>query len=161
MRSSDDWEQIGTFGDVNPIEYGGGFVFTPRAGVEPEAEYIEPPTDPDAPGARWRVYRFGLKRCTFENGILSDNQFHPGHPAWFAEPETGRTLRPQDNTYLSCIADWVGATCAELIQLLCSLDPLERCAAYVDIGNYHGWEELDHYPLELSKAEIEERYRCK
>jgi hypothetical protein len=137
------WQLIANLGDVSPFDYGGYFVYRNTTGVYPEdAELLEGPCEGDR---EYTVYRFCLDRCTFVDGVLSDNPFHPECPAWFADNIAG-------------VASCVGKDPAELIAGLCSADPVERAHAYRDIGSYHGWENLDQYPLRLSRAEVEQRY---
>lgn len=167
------WKLIVNLGDVNPIDYGGFFVYVDETGeYEPEAELLEVPPDNEAeynriPGrpmpapTPYRVYRFRLDRCTFINGVLSDNRFHTDLPAWFAKPEEKRADRPQDTTYLSNVADCMGADLDELRAMFCSDDPIERAQAWRMVGEYHGFENLDSYPLELTRAEAVARYEVK
>lgn len=116
--------------------------------------------------ANYTVYRFVLEPCTYTNGILSDNPFHPDHPAWFAHPEDRRKERPQDRTYLNDLAGFAndlpwGQDVEELVRLFISNNPVERADAWRAVGEYHGWENLDSYPLRLTRKEVEERYKHK
>ena len=100
-----------------------------------------------------------IDRCTFLDGILSDNKFHPEHPAWFAKPESGRVNRPQDTTYLSNVADCIDETLEGLRNNLCSESAIDRAFAYQAIGNYHGFENLDTDPLIFhDRRKLEKRY---
>lgn len=149
------WKLIANLGDVNPVDYGGYFVYVDETGVyPPEAELLVSPDDDDS-GEGWTVYRFTLDRCTFVDGVLSDNLFHPEMSAWFAMPESNRASRPQDTTYLSNVDQDVESLIADF----CSDDPLNRAQAYRAIGDYHGFENLDSYPLHFaSRDEVEARY---
>lgn len=155
-----DWKCVANLGDRNPIDNGGYFVYVDQTGVyPPEAEWLEEPEDYlDNVFAMWTVYRFTLEPCTFVNGILSDNPFHPGHPAWFAKPESERTKRPQDTTYLKNICDCNSISMGDLVRLFCSEDPIERAIAWRAVGIYHGFDELDYYPLKLTEMEVRKRY---
>jgi len=75
---------LANLGDANPIEHGGFAVFVDETGVyAPECELLE---TPEETGRRdWSVRRIICERCTFINGVLSDNKFHPAKPAWFAD----------------------------------------------------------------------------
>ena len=159
MSNQPSWKLIANLGDASPVDYGGFFVYEDTTGVyPPEAELLISPDDDDAPEG-WIVYRFILDQCTFENGILSDNKFHPELSAWFAKPEPERKDRPQDTTYLKNVADSIGSTEAELIKQLCSDNAIERAEAYRAIGEYHGFENLDSYPLTFhSRNKVEARY---
>lgn len=139
------WKIVGQLGDVNPTEHGGLWVFIDETGAyAPEAELLQI----DDETRRGIVYRFILEDCTFANGILSDNRFHPSHPAWFADS-------------LEKIASYVGESTEALRGLLLSNDPLHRARAWEAIGSYHGFENLDSYPLEMSRTELKARYRLK
>lgn len=141
------WKLIANLGDVNPIEYGGYFIYVDKTGVYgPEAELL---ISPDSDNGKWGVYRFSLDKCTFINGILSDNKFHPELSAWFAKP----------TTYLSNVANCVGGDVSGLIQWFCSDNPCERAMAYRCVGDYHGFENFDSYPLTLNHKEVLKRYK--
>jgi hypothetical protein len=140
------WKLLDVLGDVNPIDHGGMLVYQDETGVyAPEAVVIcalikDYEDDPD----RWIVYRFPLDRCTYVDGILSDNEFHPEHPAWFANA-------------LGAVA--VRSGLRDLTTLLCSADPIERAQAYQAIGDCHGFINLDHEPVtDLDRSEMEARY---
>lgn len=123
-----DWEFIANLGDANPEEEGGVFLYKDRTGVySPQVEVLEPMR-----GGRWRIYRFDIERCTFENGILSENKFHKDKPAWFA----GRI-------------ESVAASCdhEKIIEHLCSEDIIDRARAYQSLWEYFGKHEFDHAPI--------------
>lgn len=92
------------------------------------------------------VYRFGLDKCTLVDGVLSDNPYHPNKPAWFAKN-------------IDSIASFGGISPEELRKLFCSDNPVERGLAYELLGHYSGFFELDHYPLNVTRAEAKRRYR--
>ena len=157
--SQPQWKLVAQLGDVHPIDYGGCFVYVDETGVyDPEMEILDSPED-DA--CKWTIYRFDLPRCTWIDGILSDNKFHPDHAAWFAKPESERASRPQDSTYLADVAQCCGQPEEDLQAMLCSEDPKERALAYLQIGQYHGFENFDSYPLTMNRAEVEARYAQK
>lgn len=134
---------VSGFGDLDPIGYGGGFIFDYGEGRF-QAELMECHYEDDP--NRVYVYRYDLDQCSYENGVLSDNPFHPDHAAWWAKS-------------IDAMAENVGMEPAELIRLFCSPDPMERSEAYWTIAQYHGPDELDPYPLELTAAEARRRYR--
>jgi hypothetical protein len=142
-----EWKFVSNLGDVNFIEYGGYFVYTDLTGVyDAEAEYLMVPGEepkPDDPCNK--IYRFKLDRCTYINGVLSDNRFHKEHPAWFAKD-------------ISSIARCSSLSVKALIHMLTSDNILERASAYQMIGEYHGLENMDNYPLYLSVNELRKRY---
>jgi len=144
--SQPKWRLRANIGDVNPIDHGGKFVYVDSTGVyDPEMEILEPIDDGGS--EHWEIHRFSLERCTFENGVLSDNQFHPDHAAWFADD-----------------IDRVKSCCDHetIIEDLCSGDPVARAFAYNSITVYFGAHEFDQYPLKFtSRSEIRKRYRYK
>lgn len=141
--SQPTWKFVANLGDASPIEYGGYFIYVDETGVyAPEGEWLESPDDDNG---TWVVRRFSLERCTFIDGVLSDNRFHPEHAAWFARDIAG-------------VASFIGVETSELIEWLCSEDVLERADAWRAIGDYHGFANLDDYPLTLNKSEVEARY---
>lgn len=159
MTAQPRWNVVANIGDVNPVDHGGFFIFRDVTGVYvEEAEVLDVLSEDDA--SEWKIYRFHLDKCTYKDGILSDNKFHPDHPAWFAQPESEKAKRPQDTTYLSNISSYCDVPVEKLIEQFCSDDPVERAQAYRCVGEYHGWENLDDYPLEIkSRGEINKRYR--
>jgi hypothetical protein len=157
--SQPEYKIVGNLGDASPIEHGGFFVYVDTTGVyDPQAELVIPPADgmEDDEGATWTVYRFDLPRCTFDpqSGVLSDNKFHPQHPAWFAQAEAEKSACSK----LSRVADFAGIELEELRNWLCS-EPMQRAQAYQLIGEYHGWENFDSCPMTFNRAEILERYK--
>ena len=150
------WKCIANLGDVNPLDYGGLFVVVDETGVyPPEMERLEP--DSDDEDCMYTVHRVVLDRCTYINGILSDNPFHPECSAWFAAPESRRDKRPQDTCYLSNVAECMDCTVADLQANLISEEPVVRAHAYRMIADYHGWGNFDSYPLTLTYQKAEER----
>jgi hypothetical protein len=136
MTKQPQWKRIANLGDVNPVEYGGYFVYTDRTKVyPPEAELLRTPDDG---GEGWTIHRFILDRCTFVDGVLSDNAYHPELPTWFAKD-------------LAAVASFIGSTELDLINGLCSDDPIDRASAYRAIGEYHGFDNFDGYPRQYTK----------
>ncbi len=141
--SQPQWELVAQLGDATPIEYGGYWIFKDATGVYPaEGEFLLI----DEESGRGTVYRYSLDKCTFIGGVLSDNYYHPDAPAWFADS-------------LDKIADCNGIQPGALIALLCSDDIQERAIGWRNIGDYHGFDNLDSYPLDLSRKELKERYK--
>lgn len=134
MTNQPKWAKVGVVGDINPVDYGGGIVFEDKTGVyAPEVEYYE--RDNGAYLGKIRVYRFSADKCTFTNGVLSDNRFHPDHPVWFA----GKL--PDDTTP----------------EQFCSEDTMTRAMAWTEVGLYYGFENLDNYPIYLTYNEAIKR----
>lgn len=189
--SQPEWKFFANLGDADPITYGGVFVFTDETGIySPEVEILESVGGEDEDefnddgelvekgNEEWEVRRFIIEPCTYgrvvdgvfqpldhyeDDGILSDNKFHPGHAAWFAKPESERKERPQDTTYLKNVASYIGVDVWELIQDFISDDLRRKAMAWVSVGYYHGFDNLDSYPLHFDdRKEVEARYAdCK
>lgn len=149
MTKQPRWKRVANLGDVNPLDYGGLFVYVDQTGVyAPEMERIENVNDED-PKQGWIVHRVVLEPCTYdyETGILSDNPFHPQHAVWFAD-DLGR------------IADFTGVTVKELIEEFLSTDPIKRANAWRSALDYHGWDNGDSYPRTyLKKSDLPRRLR--
>jgi hypothetical protein len=146
-----DWTLLANIGDVNPLNHGGIFVFTDATGVyPPEVEIIEP--DDDDEPASWTVHRFILDQCTLVDGVLSDNPYHPDHPAWFADKLQSFADK------LQSVADSTHRGLSSLQAALCSDDVITRAFAYVDVARHFGLENFDESPLTLDRSEANERY---
>lgn len=157
--SQPQWKTVCTIGDVDPVDYSGGIVQVDETGVyDPECTWIEAGESENDPVT---VYRFILEPCTFVNGILSDNRFHPDKPAWFAKPESERARRPQDTTYLKSLADQFNESVETFARHFLSEDIRERAFAWLEVGQYHGMENLDSYPLTMSPDECREWLKSK
>lgn len=150
------WKLVAQLGDVNPIDHGGYFVYEDTTGVyPPEAELLRNHDD-DGEDGPWTVFRFSLDRCTFIDGVLSDNPYHPGLPAWFATPYWDDNGQHRDTAK---VARFIGAPESELIEDLCSEDIVRRALAYQAIGDYHGFIEFDQYPIsDFDRSQLEARY---
>lgn len=154
MSQQPKWKFVANLGDVDPFESGGYFIFVDETGLyPPEAELLEVDWVSNSKCHR-RVYRFILENCTYQNGILSDNQFHPNKPAWFAHPPS----KENSTCFLSYLTSFSGMSLKELVALFCSDDPCKRAIAWRIVGDYHGYENLDSYPIKLTAKEMRERY---
>jgi hypothetical protein len=143
MSCQPKWKCVAQLGDAHPLEYGGIWIFVDTTGVyEPECEVLECPDDENG---TYYVRRFTLEDCTYINGVLSDNKFHPDKPAWFADG-------------LEKLGSFIGADPTQLIAWFLSPDPCERQIAWMAIYYYYGAAELDSYPLVLAQADIRRRY---
>ncbi len=140
------WALVANLGDASPLDYGGYFIFKDETGVYPEEAELLELDDENDENSTYTVYRFPLERCTLSaDGVLSDNSCHPEHAAWFADS-------------LASVASYIGDDANELREWFCSADPVERACAYRAVGEYHGWKNLDEYPIKLTRAEAQERY---
>lgn len=141
--SQPKWKFFAKLGDKNPIDHGGQFIFTDETGVyQPEVEVLNKINENE-----WEAHRFILEPCTFENDVLSDNEFHKDHPAWFADS-------------LTDVAEFIGAEDArEIIDALIGDNLLHRAEAYLSIAAHHGIINFDEYPKRFTDRElVEKRY---
>ena len=153
MTEQPKWKLIANLGDVNPIDHGGYFIFEDETRIYThEAELLLEPSDDDPEGP-YEVYRFSLDRCKMKHGYLVSFEFDKTWPhalsqyeQWFAKD-------------LVEVASFIGSTEEGLQDQLCSVDPIDRACAYRAIGDYHGFANLDSYPLCLTRFEVEERYK--
>lgn len=136
------WKFVVNLGDANPLEHDGFFLYTDETGAyPPELEYLQRQCD-----GSWQIYRIVLERCTYQNGILSDNKYHPEFAAWFAE-------------YIPEIASSASVSEIELISNFCSNNPILLAQAYLDTTGYFGWYEFDQYPSQVKdEQELRQRY---
>ncbi len=141
--SQPKWKLVGTFGDCDPITHDGTFVYEDETGVyPPEAERLSRFYD----RMEWEAHRFILEPCTFINGVLSDNKFHPDHPVWFADS-------------IDQIADYIDRDKDELIQELCGDDACKRAVIWLAVGQYYGMANLDETPLRFTdESKVRARY---
>lgn len=138
-----DWQLLGNIGDVSP-EYGQCLVYVDKNGnYPPEAVYWH--ELPEEDNVRTEVYRFILEPCTYIDGNLSDNKFHPQHKVWF-------DIEP--------IAECHGVELESLVDAFISADPMLNAQAWQAVGEYHGFENLDSYPERMTLAEITAVYPC-
>jgi hypothetical protein len=102
----------------------------------PELTLVEGGPDCDCP---FYVYRIGLDRVYWFEGVLGDNPYHLT-PTWYADR-------------LGDAARCCGLTEGELRGQLLSDDPRERAAGYETLAAYFGAHEFDSYPLEFATEE--------
>lgn len=141
------WQIVANLGDETPLDHGGLFVLVDKTGVyTPEVENLDVIDDGGPP--RWIVNRIILEQCTFIDGVLSDNKFHPDSSVWFSDD-------------LDAVASYIGAESKQvLIDQLCSADPIERAHAYRAMADYHGYYNFSgDGDLYTSKFELMNHYR--
>lgn len=92
---------------------------------------------------KFLIYRFPMDKCSYDdiNDILSDNEFHPEIPAWFASAPD----RWNPNGKLYDVAHTSGLETWELIRLLTSDDVKALARGYDALVSYFGPDEFDHY----------------
>jgi hypothetical protein len=150
MAQQPVWEFVANLGDVNPLEYGGYFVYRDATGVYPEeGEYI---IAPEGDSEEWIVYRFTLDRCKQIDSFLVPFAWDPSWPHPLADYQEWYVGELAD------VANVTGEDPDELRAHLCSEDPCKRARAYESMGLYFGFHEFDEYPFHLTREEIEARH---
>lgn len=158
--SQPEWELVAYLGDVNPLDYGGLWVFRDKTGEHcPQVESIEPiGEDEDCEYEVHRMYLEKLKVYMDDEGnsYLIDAKYQEDWPhapsmyqPWFCMQEGS----------LESICKSVGAPLDEMRENLCSEDPAVLALAYRDIAGYYGWANFDQYPDTISRPEAEERIK--
>ena len=105
-----------------------------------------------------RVFRFTLERL---HRIVNDERvyyvttciakgFHAG-----TLPYPIHTYKEWYLKSLGSVASYVDSTPSDLLDALCSADPVTRSEVYRAIGEYHGFENLDGYPEEMTRKQWE------
>jgi hypothetical protein len=130
------YHAVANLGDANPLEHGGAFVMVDRRGIytpqlwvwEPEANIME---------GKGLLFHVELPKCEFieEGGGLSDNRYHPTHPAWYATRDK-----------LKSVASSWGCSVRELTGMLTSSDPVQRGRGFLAVARVVGLYEFDQYP---------------
>jgi len=129
---------LGTVGDVNPIEYGGGFII--QEGEAVRIEYFhglesDYEGEPD-PEEIFNVFYACVHRDVF---------------AW----HTWVSLDEQER-----LAEAAGVSIEEYRLQARSEDPVKRARIIEDIAGIWGWDELDPYPAQFTERELRERWDC-
>lgn len=107
--------------------------------------------------------RFLLYRFPLEQYKLLVDYFKPGRgilvPADYDKtwPHPAKSYVPWFADDLHEVARSVGAPGEELVEALCSADVQRRAGAYLDIGGYHGFDNFDEYPQDLSVEAWDDR----
>lgn len=120
------------FGDVNPLEYGGGVVFATKDG-------------------------YALERT----GGLEDEGETPSHMTVYGVSIPEDVFAWYDWANADSIAETIGSDAATLAKLGRSKLVKDRVRAIEDIAGYHGWYELDQYPITLTLRELKKRWKLK
>lgn len=118
------------------------------------AELMPPPLERE----EWTVYRFILDRLkqvqVNETVYLVPVKFDESWPNYVSKYDEWF------HKDLARVASYVGQTLQEMRDAFCSDDPRVRAFAYEALGDYHGYENLDSYPLTFtSREEVEARYK--
>ncbi len=164
---------LGTLGDVNPVDHGGGFVYSRKdretdeqANPTPELEYIEPPC-----GDRWDC---PVRECHGgEIDDCDDPDCEHENALCVACHGTGERLdlrwtvyrvlvEPYEWADWPAIASYTGLPPVDYVDAFklhdgAPVDPMMMAHAIEDAASFHGWHEFDSDPLKLTRAEVEAR----
>jgi hypothetical protein len=124
---------LGTVGDADPIEYGGGYIIEEDGKIRIEYFYG---LDIDKPN---HENKFNVYYVTIEPNILS-------YCNWITKED------------LEQIAHYIGYDITALKKLSDSKDPSERAVVLGAIASYFGWDNLDQYPMKLTEKELRIRW---
>lgn len=121
---------VAELGDVNPLEYGGTLVYKvlDREGIYYEAVRIDPLIN----------RTFEVRRWAIENDVLGDASWVDDH--------------------LKELAEFIGVTAGYVKRLAVHPNVAVRASLYEDIAGYFGPDNLDAYPVMLTRDEIVERF---
>lgn len=160
MTNQPEWELITNLGDVHPLDYGGYFIYRDTTGVyteEGEKLFVDDGENDNA--AKYTIHRFILDRC---EQVSKDGKTFLVPFGFGSRTDLPYAIETYDewfDKHLDEIAEFMEQSIEETREAFCSADPVIRAFAYQAIGDYFGYDNLDDYPLFLTKAEAEERYK--
>jgi hypothetical protein len=139
--------KLGSVGDVNPIDFGGGYIFSVPESGGPHLEYFEgldsderaerlsydDDADEKIDKLKVRLYRVDLGKDARD--FLSDHD-------WVDWADVARSTGGDAADYEPGKLRTAQA----------------RALAVQDAAGYHGWYNFDSYPLELTVGELKERW---
>lgn len=143
------WEFVRNLGDVSaPLEHGGLFLYRDASNV-----YGYEMTRLVSIGRnKIQMHHVYLGRCKVVEGYLvpyayeKDWPFEPSaYQEWFAKS-------------LDAVSECFGVETEELVAMLGSEDGLLRAHAYRMVLDYHGWDNGDGYPEEMSRRDAKRRF---
>jgi 2'-5' RNA ligase len=130
-RANTDEPAAFVFGDVDPFTYGGILVWN-----DGSAAHIEPMPDEDEHKDELTIHRFDIE---MSRSVFDELD-------WITDEHKEAMARGVDVDISEMKAMAKGSL-------------MDRAGIYNMVGTYFGWEEIDSYPLVLTKAEAEARYR--
>jgi hypothetical protein len=135
-----DVEVLGTTGDVNALDYGGGVVYR-----HPDGHINWEWWDEEDEGAA--------------SPIAGDPNFAGKYTVYSATVEDpGEVMKWYNWVDYESMGRTMDMTVAEYRKLCRSANPLDRVRLMEDIVGYHGSHEVDQYPRKFTRAELEERW---
>src|SRR5574341_164957 len=133
--------KIGSIGDRNPIEYGGGYIFTASGSGGPWVEYFDgletvaPDADEDED--------LDLEVIIYRVDLHEDGKRFLSWYDWVDWNDVARSAG-QD------VEDYTSPSNLRTAQA--------RALAIQDAAGYYGWHEFDQYPLQLTLGKLKQRW---
>jgi hypothetical protein len=130
-------------------------VFEDETGVYPPEMEIASEYEDRRERTRFMLHRFPLDPL---KKVKRDGKTYI--VSWRWAPEWPHPIKDYEDWFIKDLGDVarsIGSTKEELINALTSEDPKELAWAYEAIGGYHGLDNLDSHPLDLSEKNLEER----
>lgn len=144
---------LGTIGDVNLLDYDGGYVYQRNDGTV-FIEYLETPCDDDPwfDENGYKSYELPLRYAPYTIYHVEVSDDIKADLSWIGE-KGWKQLAQRGNGDSSKVEG------EELARALSrSATPLERARLYWDVAIQYGWHELDHYPDHVTGEEAAERF---
>ena len=132
--------KIGSVGDVNPVDYGGGYVFYNLAQRDFYLEYTYGLEDGREHGEEHKpveVYQIDLERTA------------------------AQFVRDHDWVDWGNVASSTGQPVDTYTNLDKLADPNYRAWVIYDAASHYGWHEFDSYPIRMSPSALEKRWAGK
>lgn len=146
------FKSVGTMGDINPLEYGGGIVYE-VPGQDPHVDYLVVLEDDNGKEA-WELYQFDIEKFAVCEGVIVTESISQAHEG--ARPVQGTCdgKLPYPIGYyqewwvrdLDQVCSCMDVDREELVALLCSADTMKRAMGYEYLIGYFGLAEFDNYP---------------
>jgi hypothetical protein len=131
--------------------------------LDDDAEHMDGPCDYSYKPAMFQVFRFTLERHKI---VEEESETDGEEPTRYLVPmgyEPSPDRSPSNHVPwfvkdLGKVANSCGIKRWEMVEWLCSESVQDRAQVYSCIGGYHGFMNLDTYPLEMTEAELNARW---
>ena len=167
MTRQPEFEYAGHVGDVDPIAYGGGFVYVDRRGIYPPEMTWFDPSDDDLWHKLEEKTPVTVSRIVLERGCIWT---HAGRVPFYEPTATPGQLRVRFTKQnwrqhpqwwferLGDVARSCGVDEFEMWNVAMFGKPLELAWLYDSLIHYYGPYEFDQYPLIMTEGGCYERY---
>lgn len=159
------WKFAGHIGDVDPIAFGGAFVYTDETGAYgPEMTWFEPASDDEWHKTEGKtplsVYRIVLDPPRFKT-LTEAGKRQMVRTAELPVSERGITWHWYNEWFVSKlpnVASSCGVTVMALLRGFFSKDAVQRAWAYESVISNFGVEEFDQSPVTMTEDEAYAKY---